>query len=70
VGICECGKYVESVKPEIIANAIASCYDLRTQLDELGVRGRTLVKEKYSWQKVGQNLEAYLLSIEQSSKIY
>ena len=63
VETCECGIYIDSVEPKKIADAIAACHELRTQLDELGVCGRTIVKEKYSWQKVAQNLETYLLSL-------
>ena len=64
LGTCKCGKYLASVEPEKIADAIAGYYDFRAQLNELGACGSTLVKERYSWQKVAQDLETYLLSLE------
>lgn len=67
VGACKCGLYIDSVEPKKIANAIATYHDLRKQLGELGVYGRTLVKERYSWQKVAKYLETYLLGLEPQS---
>jgi len=67
VGTCKCGLYIESVEPKKIADAIATYHDFRKQLGELGVYGRTLVKERYSWQKVAEDLATYLLDLEPRS---
>lgn len=64
IGTEKCGIYISSVKPTEIANSILYVYRNREKLGEWGATGRTIIDEKYSWQKVAKDLESYLLSID------
>jgi len=64
IGKEKCGIYISSVKPTEIAKSIMYAYRNRGKLKERGVSGRTIIDEKYKWEKVAEDLENYLLSIE------
>ena len=59
----KCGIYASSANPVAIANAIAYAYNKRSKLREWGTYGRALIEERYSWEKVAENLENYLLEL-------
>jgi glycosyltransferase involved in cell wall biosynthesis len=64
IGREKCGVYISSIDPAEIAEAIAYTYENREKLAEWGACGRTIIEEKYKWEKVAENLESYMLSIE------
>jgi len=59
----KCGIYASSANPEEIAKAIAYAYENRTELRNWGAFGRIIVEKGYSWEKVAENLETYLLKL-------
>lgn len=59
----ECGIYVPLVDPEEIAKAIVYAYSNRERLSEWGKSGRTIIEEKYTWEKVAEDFENYLLKL-------
>jgi len=59
----DCGIYVSSIKPPEIEKAIVYVYHNKGKLPEWGKTGRTIVDENYTWGKVAEDLENYLLSI-------
>jgi glycosyltransferase involved in cell wall biosynthesis len=60
----KCCVYISSIEPAEIAKAIEYTYENREKLAEWGASGRTIIGEKYSWEKVAKDLEDYLSSIE------
>ena len=64
IGKERCGLYISSIKPSEIAKSILYAYHNKDRLNEWGKSGRAIVTEKYSWEKVTNDLENYLLSIE------
>lgn len=64
IGEEKCGIYIPSVKPTEIARSIAFAYNHKENLEEWGKIGRKIIKEKYAWEKVAEDLENYLLSID------
>ena len=64
VGENKCGVYISSVTPTEIANSIIYVMHNKDKLVEWGKSGRTIVCERYTWDKVAEDLETYLLSIE------
>jgi glycosyltransferase involved in cell wall biosynthesis len=63
IGTEKCGIYISSVKPIEIAKSILYAYRNKEKLEVWGKSGRTIIEEKYSWEKVAKNFETYLLSI-------
>lgn len=63
IGDKRCGIYVSPVKPAEIAQSIEYAYRNKDKLVEWGKVGRTIIQEKYEWEKVAKDLENYLLSI-------
>ena len=63
VGDKKCGIYVSSCDPIEIAKAIEFAYNNKEKLKDWGKLGRTIVIQKYSWDKVAENLEEYLLRV-------
>lgn len=57
----KCGVYVPTAEPIELANAIRYAYHNRAKLDYWGTTGRKIVEEEYTWEKVGLDLETYLL---------
>jgi glycosyltransferase involved in cell wall biosynthesis len=58
------GIYTSSIAPIEIAKSIVYAYDNREKLVEWGKTGRTIVNERFGWGKVAEDLENYLLSID------
>jgi glycosyltransferase involved in cell wall biosynthesis len=59
----KCGIYITSIKANEIADAIEYAYVNRKKLKNWGKIGRKIVKKKYTWKSVANNLESYLSSI-------
>ena len=64
IGETECGIYISSTKPETIAKSIDYAYHKREELKECGKIGRIIIQNKYTWEKVAEDLESFVLSIE------
>jgi len=62
--VCEnkCGIYITSIRPIEIANAIEYSYNNKTKFAEWGKLGRKIVEKNYTWDKVAEKFEEYLLS--------
>jgi len=69
IGEAKCGIYVSSNEPSEIARSIAYAYDNRSSLEEWGKSGRTIVREKYTWDEVAKDLETYLLLIQHRIRV-
>jgi glycosyltransferase involved in cell wall biosynthesis len=63
IGNSRCGIFVPSVDPKEIAKAIIYTLENEENLKEWGSNGREIVKAKFSWEKVAEDLENYLSSI-------
>jgi glycosyltransferase involved in cell wall biosynthesis len=59
----DCAIFIPSAKPEIIADAIQFAYENKNKLSEWGKTGRKIVTERFTWEKISEDLENYLLSI-------
>jgi glycosyltransferase involved in cell wall biosynthesis len=59
----KCGIYVPSVNPAELANSIEYAYKNRDNLKEWGNSGFNIMKERYDWRIVAEDLEKYLLKI-------
>jgi glycosyltransferase involved in cell wall biosynthesis len=64
IGREKCCVYISSIEPAEIAKAMAYTYENREKLAEWGASGRTIIDEKYRWEKVAEGLENYLLSMD------
>jgi len=60
VGNSKCGIYVSSSTPNEIAKAIVYAYNNQAMLKEWGSYGRAIISEKYSWERVAEDLHNYL----------
>jgi glycosyltransferase involved in cell wall biosynthesis len=58
-----CGIYLSSVKPIEIAKSIEHALQNKYRLREWGEIGRVIIQNGYTWQKVANDLNGYLLSI-------
>lgn len=63
VGESKCGIYIRSVGPEQIAGAISCAYDNREKLKEWGSLGRTIIEERYTFDKLAKQFEDFLAGI-------
>jgi glycosyltransferase involved in cell wall biosynthesis len=63
VGTSECGIYIPSTQPSEIARAIAFAFGNRENLKERGLKGREIIEESYTWERIVENLECYLKSL-------
>lgn len=63
IGDEKCGIYAPSVTPIEIAKSIVYAYHNKEKLAERGKSGRAIVDKKYTWEKVAEDLERCLLSI-------
>lgn len=63
VGNSKCGIYVPSTAPKEIAKAIIYARNNREKLKEWGSQGRAIINGKYSWERVAEDLENYLLGL-------
>jgi glycosyltransferase involved in cell wall biosynthesis len=59
----KCAIYASSAQPTEIAQAIVLAYNNQSKLSEWGVDGQEIIAKKYTWPKIGENLETYLLSL-------
>jgi glycosyltransferase involved in cell wall biosynthesis len=59
----KCVIYVSSAQPTEIAQAIVLAYNAQSELREWGAEGQEIVAKKYTWMKIGENFENYLLSL-------
>ena len=64
----KCCIYLKSVKPKDIAESIETAYFNKGKLDCWGKSGRKIIQKNYTWEKVAENVEHYLLSIEMSKR--
>jgi glycosyltransferase involved in cell wall biosynthesis len=64
VGNDKCGIYLSAISPAGIARSIAFAYDNKENLKEWGAKGRVIVKNKYTWERIAENLDDYLRWIE------
>jgi glycosyltransferase involved in cell wall biosynthesis len=60
VGDSECGVYSPSTRPDDIARSIVFAYDNKERLQDWGAKGRFLIENEYTWEKVSEKLENYL----------
>jgi glycosyltransferase involved in cell wall biosynthesis len=67
VGNDKCGIFLSSVSPSGIAESIAFAIDNTEKLEEWGAKGRAIVENKYIWQRIAENLDDYLLRLENKS---
>jgi glycosyltransferase involved in cell wall biosynthesis len=63
MGDKKCGIYVSSVVPTELAKCIEYAYKNQDQLKEWGKSGLQIIKDRYDWEKVAQDLERYLLTL-------
>ncbi|MCW4003151.1 MAG: glycosyltransferase family 4 protein [Candidatus Bathyarchaeota archaeon] len=63
IGTANCGIYVSSVHPKDLAEGIEKAYLNKEVLKISGQIGRNLVKQKYTWAKVSEDLERYLCTL-------
>jgi glycosyltransferase involved in cell wall biosynthesis len=63
VGEEKCGIYIESTEPAEIAAAIEFAYLNKEYLGERGKIGREIVKKKYTWDAVANDLENCMVSV-------
>jgi glycosyltransferase involved in cell wall biosynthesis len=64
VGNDKCGIYLSSISPDGIAESIAFVLDNKEKLEEWGAKGRAIVTNNYTWQRIAKNLDDYLRYIE------
>jgi len=63
LGKSECGIYASTADPKEIAAAIVYAYNNKRMLRKWGDYGRMIVEKRYSWDKVADDFEAYLLQL-------
>jgi glycosyltransferase involved in cell wall biosynthesis len=63
IGKSKCGIFIPSIDPKEIAKAVVFAYSNRKKLKEFGALGRSIIEEKYTWEKVEIDLENFLLSL-------
>ena len=61
IGDEKCGIYISSVTPTEIAKSVVYAYHNKEKLAEWGKSGRGIIDKKYTWEKVAEDLENYLL---------
>ena len=62
----KCGIYMPSITPNEIAKSIMYAYINKDKLAEWGKTGRSIVEEKYTWEKIAEDFDNYLLSIDET----
>lgn len=61
IGDKRCGIYISSVNPIEIVRSLEYAFHNRNKLEDWGKIGRTIIKQKYTWEKVARDLENFLL---------
>ena len=64
IGKEKCGLYITSIEPMTIAEAIKYAYINRAHLRSWAETGRKMMIAKYTWQSVASDLNAFLLSVD------
>ena len=64
IGNDKCGIFLSSTSPAMIAKSISFAFDNKEKLKEWGARGREIVADKYTWERVASNLDDYLKGLE------
>jgi glycosyltransferase involved in cell wall biosynthesis len=64
IGGNKCGIYVPSTRPAEIAECMTFAYDNKEKLKDWGTSGRLIVQNKYTWERVAEDLDNYLTWIE------
>jgi glycosyltransferase involved in cell wall biosynthesis len=59
----ECGIYMSSANPEIIAKAIEFAVNNKNKLRDWGKTGRILILRNYTWEKLAENFESFIMSL-------
>lgn len=60
----ECGFFIRSNEPHLIAEKLAQVYELgRERLKKLGSPGRELVQSEYTWDRQAQKVENFLVRL-------
>jgi glycosyltransferase involved in cell wall biosynthesis len=59
----ECAIYISSANPEVIAKAIEFAVTNKDRLRDWGKIGRTLILRNYTWEKISEDFQNYLMSI-------
>ena len=60
----KCCIYLRSVNPVEIAKSIEYAYVNKDKLDSWGKSGRKIIHCSYTWEKVAEEVENYLLSVD------
>jgi glycosyltransferase involved in cell wall biosynthesis len=68
VGNSSCGIFIPTANSEEIAGAIAYAYDNKDSLSNWGLHGRTIIKERYIFERVAEDLKKYLAEKEHSAR--
>jgi glycosyltransferase involved in cell wall biosynthesis len=63
LGNQECAIYLSSTSPEVIAKAIEFAATNKEKLHDWGEVGRKLILRYYTWERVAEHLDSYLMSI-------
>jgi glycosyltransferase involved in cell wall biosynthesis len=61
MGNCKCGIYISSSDSSDLAKGILSAYDHKQELKQWGSYGRTIINQKFTWEKVAESLDEYLM---------
>jgi glycosyltransferase involved in cell wall biosynthesis len=67
MGDSKCAIYAGSAHPRELAKAIGYAYENRRRLMSFGVCGRQIVDERYTWDKVSENFDKYLIALSGNS---
>jgi glycosyltransferase involved in cell wall biosynthesis len=62
----KCAYFIANNNPKLIADAINYCYENRASLEERGRQGEEIVKEKYTWNKLAQNLLDFIKVLQEN----
>jgi glycosyltransferase involved in cell wall biosynthesis len=60
MGNCRCGIYVSSTDPSDLAKGVQSAYDHKQELEQWGSYGKTIINQKFTWEKVAESFDEYL----------
>ena len=63
IGNCECGIYVSSTDSSDIAKGIWSAYSHKLELEQWGSYGKTIINQRFTWEKVAESFDEYLMQI-------
>ncbi|MCJ7635543.1 glycosyltransferase family 4 protein [Candidatus Bathyarchaeota archaeon] len=61
MGSCKCGIYVSSADPAEIAKGVMFAYSHKRELEQWGSLGKAIINRKFSWEKVAESFDEYLI---------